>query len=201
MSTAALIGYARTSTIEQVAGFEDQQAKLKAASCTKLFMEQQSGSSKAERKELDAAIGYAREGDTFVVTKADRLARNTIDLLHIVKSLEAKGVALRILDFGGDTLDTKGPSGKLILTLFAAFAEFERDMMLERQRAGIAKAKAEGKFKGRAPTARRKSGEIEAMHIAGRKPGEIAEALGIGRASVFRVLKVIRGHVSQSDGT
>ena len=148
-----LIGYARTSTVEQVAGLEAQERDLKAAGVDKVFAEQLS-SVDAKRPALAAALDFARDGDTFVVTKLDRLARSVADLLAIVEKLTAKGVALRILAIG---LDTATSVGRLMLNMLASVAQFEREVMLERQREGIAKAKAEGKFKGRAPTARAKA--------------------------------------------
>ena len=179
-----LIGYARTSTIEQMAGLEAQVAALKREGCEKLFQERVS--SVAQRDQLDAALDFAREGDTFVVTKMDRLARSTQHLLEIVQGLEKKGVALRLLDFKGHKVDTHSPQGKLVLTMFAAFAQFERELMLERQRDGIAKAKAEGRYKGRKPTAMAKADEVKALAADGVGPSEIARKLGIGRTSVHR---------------
>jgi DNA invertase Pin-like site-specific DNA recombinase len=181
-----LIGYARTSTEEQLAGLETQMATLSTEGCKKLFQERVS--SVAQRDQLEAALDFVREGDTLVVTKMDRLARSTQHLLEIVQSLEKKGVALRILDFKGDKVDTHSPQGKLILTMFAAFAQFERELMLERQRAGIAKAKADGRYKGRKPTAMAKADEVKALASDGVGPSEIARRLGIGRTSVHRVL-------------
>ncbi len=122
------------------------------------------------------------------MTKLDRLARSTRHLLEIVQLLEHKGVALRILDFGGEPVNTSGPTGKLLLTVFAAFAQFEREMMLERQREGIAKAKAAGKYKGRKPTALAKAPKVKALRAEGVGGTEIARRLGIGRASVYRIL-------------
>jgi DNA invertase Pin-like site-specific DNA recombinase len=185
-STLMLIGYARTSTVEQLAGLEAQVAALKREGCKKLFQERVS--SVAQRGQLEAALEFAREGDTFVVTKMDRLARSTQHLLEIVQGLQSKGVALRILDFKGDKVDTHSPQGKLILTMFAAFAQFERELMLERQRDGIAKAKAEGRYKGRKPTAMARAGEVRALAADGVGPSEIARRLNIGRTSVHRVL-------------
>ncbi|AVC49094.1 iclR helix-turn-helix domain protein [Rhizobium leguminosarum bv. viciae] len=145
----------------------------------------------AERQQLKFALDFVREGDSLVVTKLDRLARSTTHLLSLVEQLERKGVALRILDFGGGEVDTKSPSGKMLLTVFAAMAEFERSIMLVRQREGIAAAKQAGKYKGRAPTARRKEREIRALKAAGVGASEIARQLGIGRASVYRMLSQI----------
>ena len=135
-----LIGYARTSTVEQVAGLEAQEVALGATGCNKLFAEQ--ASSVAQRDQLAAALDWVREGDTLVVTRLDRLARSTADLLGIVAMLERKRVALRILDFGGSEVDTKSPTGRMLLTMFAAVAEFERAIMLERQRVGVARPRA-----------------------------------------------------------
>jgi DNA invertase Pin-like site-specific DNA recombinase len=182
-----LIGYARTSTLDQLAGLQAQVRDLKAAGCRKLYQEQ--ASSIAQRGQLDAALDYAREGDTLVVTKLDRLARSARHLSDIVGALETNGVALRILNLGGETMDTRGAAGRLILNVFAAFAQFEREMMLERQREGIAKAKAEGKYKGRKPTARAKAPEAISMFNEGKRVSEIAKALGVARASVYRALE------------
>ena len=181
-----LVGYARTSTADQEAGLEAQKRELAALGCKKIFEEQASAAK--QRAQLDLALDFVREGDTLVVTKLDRLARSTGQLLEIVQRLDQNGVALRILDFGGDSVNTAGPSGKLLLTVFAAFAQFEREMMLERQREGIAKAKAAGKYKGRKPTARARAAEIRALRADGIGGTEIARRLGIGRASVYRIL-------------
>jgi len=182
-----LVGYGRTSTVEQEAGLEAQERDLRAAGCDKVFGERVS--SVAKRAQLEAALEFAREGDTLVVAKLDRLARSVADLLGIVARLEAKGVALRVLAIGGQPLDTGTATGKLMLTMLGAVAEFERALMLERQREGIAKAKAEGRYKGRKPTARAKGEDVHRLHGQGLRPTEIAKQLGIGRASVYRVLE------------
>src|ERR1019366_6834335 len=148
-----IIGYGRTSTIEQIAGLEAQIRDLKAAAgAEKLFRE--NVSSVAPRKQLEAAIEFAREGDTLVVTKIDRLARSVRHLCEIVDRLQAKGVALRILNMN---LDTDDATGKLMLQIIGSIAEFERSIMLSRQLEGIARAKAAGKYRGGIPTARVKA--------------------------------------------
>ena len=185
-----LIGYRRSSTSEQVAGYEAQEQQLIATGCTRIFGEMTS--SVAQREELDAALSWAREGDTLVATRLDRLARSTTDLLAIVGTLEAKRVGLRILDFGGTLVDTKSPTGRMLLTMFAAVAEFERAIMLERQRAGIAKAKAEGRYRGRAPTARRQTGRVAELRATGKGASAIAVEVGISRASVYRIISEAR---------
>jgi DNA invertase Pin-like site-specific DNA recombinase len=184
---AMIVGYARTSTAEQIAGLDAQERDLRAAGCERIFKERVS--SVAQRDQLQAALDFVRDGDTLTVTKIDRLARSTQHLLEIVTFLEGKGVGLKILDFRGETINTKSPQSKLILTMFAAFAEFERGLMLERQREGIAKAKAEGAYKGRKPTARAKADEIKRLDALGMTRDQIARNLGIGVASVYRVLR------------
>jgi DNA invertase Pin-like site-specific DNA recombinase len=185
---AALIGYGRTSTADQVAGLEGQERDLKAAGCAKLFLERVSATA-ARRPQLEAALDWARDGDTLIVTKPDRMARSTADLLGIVARLEAKGVGLVVLSMGGQPLDTRTPTGRLLLTMMAAVAEFEKALMLERQREGIAKAKAEGKYQGRPPTALRQAGEVARLKADGVAPTEIARRLGMSRMSVYRALK------------
>ncbi len=181
-----IVGYARTSTAEQEYGLEAQLEAISAAGADRIFQEQVS--SVAARAQLEAALDFVRDGDSLVVTRLDRLARSTRDALAIVERLEDKGVALRVLDFAGASVDTRSAQGKLILTMFAAFAEFERQTMLERQRIGIRKAKEGGKYRGRAPTARAKADDVLRLHADGRSATEIAAALGIGRASVYRML-------------
>jgi len=181
-----ICGYARVSTVDQVAGLEAQERDLRATGCTKLFCEQVS--SVAQRDGLATALDFLREGDTLVVTRLDRLARSTSDLLNIVSRLEQKCVALRILDFGGQSVDTQSPSGRLIVTMFGAVAQFERELLLVRQREGIQKAKAEGKYKGRQPTARRQSARVVELKGTGLGASAIAATLSISRASVYRIL-------------
>lgn len=178
-----LIGYARTSTLEQQAGLEAQRDALSALGCEKVWEEQTS--SIGVRDALRGALAYAREGDTLVVTKLDRLARSVRHLGEIVEELEGKGVGLRILDLG---LDTSNATGKRMLNVLGSVAQFEREMMLERRREGIAKAKREGKYKGRAPTARQKAGEAKKLLAEGLSKRAIAKQLGISERSVFRLV-------------
>jgi len=182
-----LVGYARTSTAEQEAGLAAQERDLRVADCERVFSERVS--SVGKREQLKAALDFLREGDVLMVTKPDRLARSVADLLGIVGELDAKGVALHVMSMGGSALDTGTPTGRMMLTVLGAVAEFERTLMLERQREGIAKAKAEGRYKGRKPTARVKAEEVRRLHGQAVRPTEIAKRLGIGRASVYRALE------------
>jgi len=179
------VGYARTSTIEQVAGLEAQVRDLTAAQCERIFQEQVS-SVDSSRPQLEAALAYVRDGDTFVVTKIDRLARSIAHLIEIEGILSGKGAALSILD---PAMDTSKPAGRLTFNIFGAVAQFEREIMLARQREGIAKAQAAGKYKGRKPTAREKSKEVQELSAQGVGPSEIAERLGMHRTSVWRILQ------------
>jgi len=182
------VGYARTSTSEQVFGLEAQARDLEKAEVEKLFVEQVS--SNAVRPKLEAALEFVREGDALVVTRLDRLARSTTDLLRIIALLEQKSVGLRVLDFGGGgAIDTQSPSGRLLLTMFAAMAQFEMDLNRSRSAEGIAKAKLAGRYKGRAPTARRKFSQMAELKGEGLGASEIARRLGVSRASVYRVLR------------
>ena len=122
-----LVGYARTSTIEQTAGLQGQMDVLAQTGCDKIYGEQTS--SIGQRQELLRAVEFVREGDALIVTKLDRLARSVGQLCEVVRTLEQKKVALRILDMG---LDTATPTGRLMLNLLGSIAQFEREVMLER---------------------------------------------------------------------
>ena len=142
------------------------------------------GNTSRRRSLVKAALDYVRQGDVFIVTKLDRLARSVAHLIEIGTRLEAKGVALKVLD---QAIDTSTPSGRLMFNMLGSIAQFERELMLERQREGIAKAKAEGKYKGRKPTARAKGSEVKRLKLEGVGPTAIAKQLGISRASVYRL--------------
>ncbi|MGJ8587684.1 MAG: recombinase family protein [Yoonia sp.] len=181
-----IVGYARTSTLDQTAGLEAQQRDLTKAGCEKVFVEQVSSVDVKAREKLAEALEFIRDSDTIVVTKLDRMARSVAHLLEILEAIEAKGASLRILDMA---IDTSTPNGRLMLNILGSVAQFEREIMLERQREGIAKAKAEGKYKGRSPTARAKTDQVLTLKAEGIGPAEIARRLRIGRASVYRILK------------
>jgi DNA invertase Pin-like site-specific DNA recombinase len=177
------VGYGRTSTLEQQAGLDAQIRDLKAAGCEKIFTEQVSAVGK--RPQLEAALDFVREADTLVVTKLDRLARSTQHLLEVADRVKAEGADLCILNLGADTSTA---TGRLMFTVIGAVGTFERELMLERQREGVARAKAAKKYKGRKPTARARSAEVTALKADGVRPVDIARRLGIGRASVYRIL-------------
>jgi DNA invertase Pin-like site-specific DNA recombinase len=177
-----LIGYARTSPLEQGAGLEAQVRDLKALGCERVYQEHTS--SVGRRAELEAALDFVRAGDVLVVTKMDRLAHSVQHMWKIAERLQARGVALKIVNLG---VDTSTPTGKLMMTMLGGVVEFERDMMLERQREGFAKAKAEGKQIGRPSSI--PTEEIQELAAQGLSMRRIAQQLGIGKGSVHRVLK------------
>jgi DNA invertase Pin-like site-specific DNA recombinase len=163
-----------------------QERDLVAAGAEKVFSEQIS--SVAPRAALAACLAYLRHGDVLVVTKPDRLARSTAELLATEADLSKRGIGLVVLSMGGERLDTRNPTSKLMLTILAGVATWEREIMLERQREGIARAKGEGKYKGRKPTVAVQAATIRAMQASGVKPAHIARQLGVARSSVYRML-------------
>ena len=178
-----LIGYARTSTVDQNYSLEDQLEKLEAAGCDPEYIySEQVSAVETSRPKFEEAVRQLRKGDVLVVCKLDRLARSVKDLNDITQTIEAKGAGVKILDMN---LDTTTATGRMMMNVIGSVAQFERELMLERQRIGIQKAKEEGKYKGRPPKLDMHA-EIKRMHSEGMKPSKIAEALGIGVATVYR---------------
>lgn len=180
------VGYARTSTIEQVAGIEAQVRDLLAAGVEKENIFQEHASAVKQRDGLEKALAFVRKGDTLIVTKLDRLARSVPDLYKIVDILKEKEVNLNILTLG---VDTGTAAGKVMLTMMGAFAEFEREIMLERQKEGIEKAKEEGKYIGRRPIPAEIVQAVETFLETGVSKAWIAKRLNIGDATVYRIAK------------
>jgi DNA invertase Pin-like site-specific DNA recombinase len=175
------IGYARVSTTDQ-----DLSAQLAALDfCHTVFQEKVSAAS-MDRPELDKLMSYVRKGDVVNVTKLDRLARSTKDLLEIVEDLNKRQVSLKVMNIN---LDTSTPTGKLMLTMLGAIAEFERGIMLERQAEGIARAKEKGLYKGRACIAADVVVQAFALRAEGKTKTAIAEKLNISRMTVHRIFK------------
>ena len=189
VQAGTVIGYARTSTVEQEAGLAAQERDLVSAGCTRVFAEQIS-SIATVRPQLVAALDYLRPGDVLVVTKPDRLARSTADLLGIVESLEKRSVGLRILSMGGGELDTSSPTGKLMITMLGAVAAFERELMLERQREGIALAKAKGAYKGRKPAlSPDQKADVRRRAEAGERKSTLAHVFNVSRETIYQALR------------
>lgn len=178
-----LYGYARVSTADQHTGLQEE--ALRRAGCGTIRSEKRTGTSRDGRTELRTLLDFLRAGDTLVVTRIDRLARSIADLQDIVRELKGKGVGLRATE---QPIDTSTAAGKAFLDMLGVFAEFETNLRRERQAEGIAKAKAAGVYRGRKPTVDiARIRELRADENLGAT--EIARRLGIGRASVYRVLK------------
>nr|WP_320050618.1 recombinase family protein [uncultured Desulfuromonas sp.] len=182
----SVVGYARVSTTGQ--SLEAQLQALEAAGAEKIYQEKVSGV-KQDRPELAALLDYVREGDMVVVSRLDRLARSTRHLLEISDDLTDRGVQLKVL---GSDIDTSSSHGRLVLSILGSIAQFERELMLERQREGIALAKEAGRYRGRKPTARAKSQEVWRLLDEGVSKSETAKRLGIGRSSVHRIVSAGR---------
>lgn len=182
-------GYARTSTVSQVAGLEDQVAKLKTAGCTDqtIYQEQISSVKMADRVQFTKVLSKLTKGDILVFTSLSRVARSMIHMMEVEAAVAIAGASIRILDMN---VDTSTPQGRLTFNLFGSIAQFERENMLERQKVGIAAAKAEGKYTGRAPTAQAKAAKVLSLNAKGLTKQEIADACSIGIASVYRILKI-----------
>jgi DNA invertase Pin-like site-specific DNA recombinase len=180
------VGYARVSSTGQ--DLEIQLAALKAAGCDVIRSEKRSGTSTEGRAELRTILDFLRKGDVLTVTRIDRLARSIADLAVIVRELESKGAALKAIE---QPIDTSTAAGRAFLQMLGVFAEFETAIRRERQLEGIEAAKAKGVYKGRPASI--EAADVAALKAEGLGATEIAKRLGIGRASVYRVL-VANGH-------
>lgn len=187
-----IYGYARVSTAQQ--DYATQIADLKKAGATKIFKDKYTGTT-ANRPEFDKLMTTIKNGDTLIVTKLDRLARNTQDALNIVKTMNAESVILRVLNIG--TIDNS-PTGRLIFTVFSAFAEFERDLIVSRTQEGKAWAKANNpNFHDGMP---RKYGKEQIdfawkLHTQDHMSySEISKKLGISKATIYRRFRELKGN-------
>lgn len=179
---AMIYGYARVSTTGQSL---ETQVKQLTPHVDRIFQEKISGATK-DRPELEKLLDAVNTGDFLVVCKLDRLARSTKDLLEIVGVLDKCRASLKVLNM---SLDTSTPTGKLMLTMLGAIAEFERTLMLERQAEGIQRAKEQGKYKGRSPVPSEKAVQVHHLAEQGASWAVIAHELSISRTSVYRILK------------
>jgi DNA invertase Pin-like site-specific DNA recombinase len=177
----ATYGYARVSASSQSLAI--QQEALAGSGCDVIRSEKATGTKLEGRTELETIIQFARAGDSITVTRIDRLARSVGDLAGIVQRLEAKGVSLRVLE---QPVDTSSAAGRCFLQMLGVFAEFETAIRRERQLEGVAKAKAEGIYKGRKPSI--DADRIKALAAQGMGATAIARELNVARASVYRLL-------------
>ena len=186
-----LIGYARVSTNDQTLAL--QQDALQKAGCERVFTDTVSGAA-VERKGLEEALGFARAGDTLVVWKLDRLGRSIRHLIDTINSMQARGVGFRSLT---EQIDTTTSGGKLVFHVFAALAEFERDLIRERTQAGLAAARARGRQGGRPKAAALADAKKVALaqslyNDKGVSIAEICKALRVSRSTLYRYINVKR---------
>jgi len=178
------VGYARVSSSDQ--DLTIQHRALRSAECKKIFSEKKSASQQEGRIQLDACLSYLREGDTLIVTRIDRLSRSLRDLQNMAHDLKENGINLKATE---QPIDTSSAAGNAFFNMLGVFAEFETTLRKERQMEGVAKAKSEGKYKGRQPTARAKSYQVISLIKEGLTRQAVAEKLDIGIASVYRIQK------------
>lgn len=195
-SAGQLIGYARVSTADQN---EDLQVDaLKVAGCDRIFTDKVTGT-KTERPELDALLAYVRPGDTLVVWRLDRLGRSSSHLTALIEDLENRDIAFRSLTEG---LDTTTSTGKLIFQIFAAMAEFERNLIVERTNAGLQAARARGRKGGRVRKFSDDKVKIARKMYESRDytVQEIATTLGVSRGTIYNYLgDLVKKRASQVD--
>lgn len=185
-NTGHLIGYARVSTDDQEAQLQID--ALSAVGCVRIFTDKASGKN-TDRPELAAALDYARPGDTVCVWKLDRFARSLIDLVTMVDALAARGIGFKVLTGALASIDPNTPDGRLMLQVVGAMAEFERDLIKDRTRAGLDAAKAQGRTGGR-PTVMDadKLVAAKARRAKGESVTDVARALKVSRATLYRAL-------------
>ena len=178
------VGYARTSSLQQVGGLETQVKKLEEYGCEKIFKEQVSGTSTDGRDQLKACLNFVREGDEIVFVRVDRVARSSLDLQLIVKELKEKGVDITATD---QPISTKDATSKCFLDMLGVFAELENSIRMERQASGIIRAKSLGKYKG--GKSKIDVEQIKKLKEEGLGATAIAKQMNIHRDSVYRLLK------------
>lgn len=178
----SVVGYKRVSTIDQ-----NTDRQLEGVELDKLFVDKVSGKD-TNRPQLTTALDYVREGDVFVVHSMDRLARNLDDLRRIVRELTGNGVTVKFVKESLTFTGNDSPMNTMLLSMLGAVAEFERSMILERQREGIAIAKAKGKYKGGKPKlSDEQVAELKARRANGESPSALAKEYGVSRATVYNV--------------
>lgn len=179
------VGYARVSSVGQ--SLDTQIDKLTAFGCEKVFQEKRSGATRKKREAVNAALEFCREGDMLVITKLDRLARSMFDLQDITRTLERKGVDFVVLD---QNIDTTTPAGRLTFHLLGAVAEFERDLISERQAEGIEKAKGKGvKFGRKASLSSTQIKDLRTAFDSGSTRQDLMARFGISKSTFYRLIK------------
>lgn len=181
------VGYARVSSRDQEGSLEGQEVALRTAGCSKVFQDRLSGAT-ADRPGLNDALEYLRDSeDTLVVARLDRLGRSLPDALRTVQALADRGIGLQALDV---QLDTSTASGRLMLNMLLMLAEWERDLLRERTREGVARARAAGRRPGPKPKLNAEQVEAVRAAVAGGQPvAAVARSFGVSRPTIYKALK------------
>ena len=182
----ARIGYARVSTTDQ--DLDTQLERLKAEGCELIRSEKVSGASRDGRTELQTIIDFLRPGDELIVTRVDRLGRDTRDVLNIVHECDRRGAFVTVLE---PHISTRGEVGRIVMTVLGMVAQMERRFIKDRQREGIQRAKEKGAYKG--GSRRIDRAEVMRLHAGGNRPAAIASILGCSRMQVYRIIQEIFG--------
>jgi DNA invertase Pin-like site-specific DNA recombinase len=185
------IGYCRVSTDKQGASIAAQEQQLRAAGCEIIYKDEDQSGAKRNRPQLNKALEYIRKGDVLVVSKLDRLSRSLVDLLDILKKLEAAGAAFRSL---GETFETESAAGRMMMNMVGCFAQFEREVIVERIKKGLAHARANGRIGGGryklSPDDQMRA--IRMIQVENRSQGFVARAFGVDRSTVSRMMTEAR---------
>lgn len=181
-----LIGYARVSTKSQGDSLDTQRETLTDYGCEKVFTDTISGA-KSQRPGLDAAVDYMRDGDVLVATRLDRLGRTALDTLHTIHGLDSRGIPVIMLD---PALDTRTKEGKLMMTIMSGLAEWERDLLIQRTKEGMAHARSQGRMPG--PKPKLNAEQIKAVRAAvadGQTVASVARSFGVSRPTIYKALE------------
>lgn len=182
-----LLGYARVSTARQGESLDTQRDRLVAVGCdpAHVYTDTISGT-RWSRPGLDDALGYARDGDTIVVTRLDRLGRNMVDTVTTIADLAERGINVRVLE---PELDTSRPQDKVVINIMASLAEWERDLLVQRTREGVAHARAQGRVAGPKPKLTLdQARQARTLLDSGESHAAVARSFRVGRSTLYRAL-------------
>jgi DNA invertase Pin-like site-specific DNA recombinase len=185
------IGYARVSTDKQSTSIDIQVKQLKAAGCELIYQDENESGGKRQRPQLNKALEHIRKGDVLIVCKLDRLSRSLVDLLDILKQVESAGAAFRSL---GETFETESPAGRMMMSMIGCFAQFEREIIVDRIKRGLEHARANGKIGGGryklSPADQREA--IRLVQVDKKSQGQVADIYKVDRSTISRMMTEVR---------
>jgi DNA invertase Pin-like site-specific DNA recombinase len=185
------IGYARVSTDKQTTSITIQERQLRAAGCELIYKDEDESGGKRNRPQLNKALEHIRKGDVLIVCKLDRLTRSLVDLLDILKKIEDAGAAFRSL---GETFETESAAGRMMMNMIGCFAQFEREIIVERIKRGLEHARANGKIGGGryklSPEDQREA--IRLIQVEKESQGQVAHIYKVDRSTISRMMTEVR---------